>query len=325
MKDGESLLVSRTDALRDIPLADLLASHGFKVCREGASFRAKNDRHNIFTTGQRWFDNAAGVGGGGAIDLQMHLAGGDFTSACRALAAKFGRENAAAQIAAAPVSSRPEERTPFRELASRYAVPDENNWPVARAYLVETRCIDAALVDELHALGSIFANDHRPNPSLVFLHRTPCGRVEGATLRDTRHDSAFRPSLGNKLSAWFAIGSLESNHSIVAVESPIDALSYFTLYSGRDASLAVVSCPGATVPLDLMRHAHARRQAFVVALDRDAAGERGWSKAWDATADWSGFKIVSECPQRKDWNADLVAASGGTHCHNPRHFIPLKP
>ncbi|MFA7344179.1 MAG: hypothetical protein WC003_07750 [Terrimicrobiaceae bacterium] len=62
-------------------------------------------------------------------------------------------------------------------------------------------------MDELHAGGSIYANDHRPNPGLVFLHRTDCGKVVGATLRDTRHESAFRPTLGNKLSAWFVVGN----------------------------------------------------------------------------------------------------------------------
>ena len=47
--------------------------------------------------------------------------------------------------------------------------------------------------------GSIYANDHRPNPSLVFLHRDQHGKVRGATLRDTKHQSVFRPCLGNKL------------------------------------------------------------------------------------------------------------------------------
>ena len=63
---------------------------------------------------------------------------------------------------------------------------DDSKWPIARAYLIETRKIDPAIVDELHAVGSIYANDHRPNPSLVFLHRDPHGKVRGATLRDTR-------------------------------------------------------------------------------------------------------------------------------------------
>ena len=165
-------------------------------------------------------------------------------------------------------------------------------------------------MDELHAVGSIYANDHLPNPSLVFLHRDPHGKVRGATLRDTRHQSAFRPCLGNKLTAWFAVGNLANAERIVAVESPIDALSYYSLFAGRCDALAVVSCAGSTVPHELMFQAYDRRQSFVVALDNDAAGERGWSKAWDDTVDWAGFRLSSDCPKHKDWNDDLVYIVG---------------
>jgi hypothetical protein len=56
-----------------------------------------------------------------------------------------------------------------------------------------------------------------------------------------------------------------------------------------------------------MRHAHDGRKAFVVALDNDTAGQRGWQKARDETLDWAGFELCSECPKRKDWNDDLIA------------------
>ena len=127
-------------------------------------------------------------------------------------------------------------------------------------------------------------------------------------MRDTRHQSAFCPCLGDKLGAWFTVGDLTQAKRLVAVESPIDALSYFTLFGRPDGSLAVVSCAGAIVPQALMLHACDRRQAFVVALDNDLAGERGWLKARDETADWAGFNLSSVRPKQKDWNDDLVAA-----------------
>jgi hypothetical protein len=65
--------------VRETPLCDLLQWHGFEIKSEGVTFRAKNDRHSIFVTGNRWFDNKAGLGGLGAIHLQMHLTGEDFT------------------------------------------------------------------------------------------------------------------------------------------------------------------------------------------------------------------------------------------------------
>ena len=240
------------DQVRDMPLRDVLEHYGFDVKREGTTLRAKTERHNIVVTGGRWFDNKANVGGGGAIDLVMHIAGVDFSAACRSLADEFRPLAAGQANLSFPRSSgcqtAPEKKS-FEELMALYAVRDDSNWPVARAYLSETRKIDPAIVDELHAVGSIYANDHLPNPSLVFLHRDPHGKVRGATLRDTRHQSAFRPCLGNKLTAWFAVGNFANADRIVAVESPIDALSYYSLFAGRYDALAVVSCAGSTVPL----------------------------------------------------------------------------
>lgn len=313
------------EQLRGIPLPQLLHRHGLEAKPEGASLRVRTDHLNLVVTGNRWFDNKAGIGGVGAIDLQMHLGEQDFSAACQTLAREFG------QVAPPPHGltflsgkSTDSGRLPFSELMAKYAVRDEENWPVARAYLVECRKVAPFLIDELHAVGSIYANDHRPNPALVFLHRTDCGKVVGASLRDTRHESAFRPTLGNKLTAWFTAGNVREAHSVVAVESPIDALSYHTLFAGRNDPLAVVSCGGSTVPHELLWQSYERRQRFVVGLDNDAAGERGWQKAWDETADWTGFQISSHCPQLKDWNADLLASSQAVHLAKSQKPSSLK-
>jgi hypothetical protein len=80
---------SFADHVRDISLRELLRWHGFEIKPEGVTCRARNDRYNIVVTGNRWFDNKAGLGGLGAIDLQMHLTGDDFAAACQTLARDF--------------------------------------------------------------------------------------------------------------------------------------------------------------------------------------------------------------------------------------------
>ena len=298
--------------MRDISLCEILKSHGFTLQKEGLSFRAKSEAHNIVVTGSRWFDNKQQVGGGGAIDLQMHLTGADFPTACKALAEGMPYALASATNSSVLYESiRPEvKRQLFEELAARYAIRDDSNWGIARSYLTEVRGIPGELVDELHRTGLVYANNHRPNPSLVFSHRDIEGVVRGASLRDTRHDSKFRPTLGNKLSAWFSIGDLVTAQTVAVVESPIDALSYFSLRKDGHDYFAVVSCSGATVPQELLHHIYDRRQLLVVALDNDLAGERGWQKVWDETADWPGFKISPDCPRNKDWNEDLIQSFG---------------
>ena len=77
------------DQVRETPLRDVLAHYGFDVKPEGTTFRARTEGHNIVVTGSRWFDNKANIGGGGAIDLVMYIAGVDFSVACRSLADEF--------------------------------------------------------------------------------------------------------------------------------------------------------------------------------------------------------------------------------------------
>ena len=74
------------DQVRNIPLREVLERYGFEPKAEGTTLRAKSEHHNIVVTGSRWFDNKAGVGGAGAIDLVIHIAKVDFPAACRSLA-----------------------------------------------------------------------------------------------------------------------------------------------------------------------------------------------------------------------------------------------
>lgn len=310
------------EQVRSIPLRELLRWHGFKIRQEGVSFRARSDRHNIVVTGDKWFDNKVGTGGAGAIDLQMHLCGGDFQTTCHVLAEGFRPTGAG--LVFSPDKNPASRRRPFEELAAQYAVPSPGNWRIARDYLVETRKIEPAIVDELHRRGSIYANNHQPNPGIVFLHRNPHGKVEGATLRDTRHESSFRPCLGNKLTAWFAVGDIANAETVVAVESPIEALSYHSLFADRHGRLAIVSCAGSSVPDELMWQVYDQRKALVVALNNDSAGELGWQRAWDNTVEWTGFKISSDCPRQNDWNADLVASVRAANSHQAQRKPSLK-
>jgi hypothetical protein len=227
---------------------DLFSAHFTAAPPPGSYPTQRKSSSNAASPNCERFDNKAGVGGAGAIDLVIHLARVDFSAACRSLASEFLPSEAGGQ--SAPLFPKSwqgpshREKKSFEELAANFAVRDDSNWPVAHAYLVERRRISPPLVDEMHGRGSLYANDHRPNPSVVFLHHDQHGKVRGASLRDTRHRSVFRPCLGNKLTAWFVVGDLAGADRVAAVESPIDALSYYSLFGCRGGSLAVVSCAG---------------------------------------------------------------------------------
>jgi hypothetical protein len=160
------------------------------------------------------------------------------------------------------------------------------------------------IVDTLNEAGMIYADTQTPEPNVVFLHRNARRRVLGASIYSIRDTPSSLSYDGEKSTAWFYIGDLMNAHKVATVESPIDALSLFSLKGSP--SMAVVSCAGSIVPDELLFHAYNRNQSLIVAFNNTKAGDHAWQKAWDDTADWAGFKISSECPVLKDWNADLL-------------------
>jgi hypothetical protein len=74
-----------------------------------------------------------------------------------------------------------------------------------------------------------------------------------------------------------------------------------------------------------MLQAYNLRQAFVVALDNDRAGERGRQKAWNETVEWAGFRLSSDCPKLKDWNDDLIAVMQRLRAPKLKESGSLKP
>ncbi|WP_336696255.1 MULTISPECIES: hypothetical protein [Burkholderiales] len=90
--------------VRAMPLSqvlDRLRDDGLLFWRRDADFRPEKDERTvrlflssssgfaweILVTGPKWFDVRAGKGGGGSIDLVMHLLGIDFVKAVKLLSA----------------------------------------------------------------------------------------------------------------------------------------------------------------------------------------------------------------------------------------------
>jgi hypothetical protein len=297
-----STLSDLANRVRSLPLDQILRSYGFELQREGNSQRARTDRHNIVFQGEKWFDNSLGIGGGGAIDLVKHLTGASFASAVNSLAHKFSAyRNSFPDPFTRPSQQSvcSEKQESFESLMDRLGKRDDSQWEIVRRYLIEKRSLDPQLIDQLHDEGKIYANDHRPDPSVVFLHTDPIGNVKGATLRDTKHQSSFRPSLGDKKDAWFMVGNLSQAQSIVITEAPIDALSYCCLNKSRH-SIAAISVSGAHVSDELLRYAQTHEKRVILAFDNDRAGELAAERLMGSYG-----KFCCQRPNLKDWNEDL--------------------
>lgn len=119
-------------------------------------------------------------------------------------------------------------------LLSHLGERDDCQWPMARACLLEQYAIPAQLIDQIYKAGSIYAS----HSDIVFVHRIAgSGEIVGATLQSTKSNSSWR-TIGDDRNAWFVVGNFEQAVRVVAVETPIEALSYSALFPDE----AVVSC-----------------------------------------------------------------------------------
>jgi len=119
-------------------------------------------------------------------------------------------------------------------------------------------------------------------------------------------------AIGSKSDGFFAIGptAILANE-IVLVESPIDALSYASLYPKAH----VVSIAGASVPDAILPIFDRTTQPITLALDADHAGNQGWLRFLERIRGLGGGmvqrlrRLVPAFPgwPCKDWNDVLKA------------------
>jgi hypothetical protein len=214
----------RLHQLRAIPLESVLAATGGK---RDPQDRAKwhTAKGAISITGIKFMNWNQGRGGGGAIDLAMHLNGLDFKAAVDWLSRHF------------LLRHYPQSRPLTRSLA--LPPPNRSNLAAVEQYLVHQRGISRSLVESLIQSGNFYA-DARANA--VFLLLGNENRPVGAELRGTAGPARWRgmaPGSRKDLGS-FSVGA-PNPAMIVLCESAIDAMSCFLLHP----SAVCVSTSGA--------------------------------------------------------------------------------
>jgi len=180
----------------------------------------------LSVTGAKFMNWNLGVGGGGAIDLVLHLHPLDFKGAVDWLADHF------------PATLPPEPVTTSPARSLRLPPPAPGCLARVRDYLMEQRRLPRALLEPLLVAGTLYG-DARANA--VFLLRDDQDRPVGAELRGTTAASWHGLAPGSqKDRGCFAIpghppqcgygGRAEPRPAVVLCESAIDALSCFALH-----------------------------------------------------------------------------------------------
>lgn len=321
----------KADLVRAIPLEVVLISWGAVRDRHDKS-QWRTARGPLSVTGTKFFNWHAGQGGGGAIDLVMHLAGGDARQAIGWLCQHLGHHVAGTSpTAGARADGDPAipphsmsvsasslghieppgyenvddstPRDPGRQL--RLPTPSPANLPRVHAYLAQQRGLSAAILASLIDAGKLYA-DARGNAVFLMVAGKP-NRPIGAELRGTSQRVWRGLAPGTRKDAgYFWIGNTGSQQ-IVLCESAIDAISCFQLHAlPHDAQLLTdclcISTAGIRSDAPWLHPLLARGYEIYCGFDADEPGETASRQMITRHPSIQRLR-----PARHDWN-DLLAA-----------------
>jgi len=271
---------ARAAQVREIPLALVLRELGAQPDRQDRS-KWHTDQGPLSVTGAKFMNWRQGVGGGGAIDLVLHVKGLDFKAAVAWLWEHFpGAEGTPA----------PQCRS---EPALRLPPAAENQLGRVYNYLCLERDLAGDILEPLIDAGALYA-DSRGNA--VFLLLDAAGLPVGAELRGTTAARWRGMAPGSRKDLGYFSAGPATAEVIVLCESAIDALSFLMLRPGT----LCISTSGAAHNPRWLPHLLAQGRALYCAFDSDQAGDR------HAATMLSLYPAIQRLrPRQHDWNDDL--------------------
>jgi Plasmid recombination enzyme/Protein of unknown function (DUF3991)/Toprim-like len=305
----------QADQLRDLPLEDVAWHLGLDRDPKNGN-KWKGQGHVISIDGAKFhdFNPAQSKGGGGAIDLVMHVNSCNFKQALAWLHDQFKEEGMHRAVKAK--ASDNATKIVASEPAPQFVPPleDTSKWQFVRDYLIKDRGLPASLTDALNTHRLLYGDDQQ---NAVFKMRelpTEPGDYEtattGAFLRGTRgKDNEFKGyARGTKRANgyfYFNAGGEKTDElqKVIICASPIDALSCAALsiaaHKGsiptRTMFLAVDSLKN--LPLDFLKNI----TQITVAADNNDEG-RFMGQAIKELLPQTTVAL----PSSTDWNTELL-------------------
>jgi hypothetical protein len=279
----------RTDHLRAIPLPDVLRAAGARADPHDPA-KWHTARGVLSVNGTKFFNWNEGRGGGGAIDLAMHLSTTTFLDALDWLA----RLPVASQTGALPAAQ------PARGLHPQpltLPTPAAAALPAVLRYLTSQRRLPRGLLHGLINSGYLYA-DQRANA--VFVLRDEQNIPVGAELRGTGTRSWRGMAPGSSRDrGYFAIAPVRPS-AVILCESAIDAISCRRLHPHALCVSTSGARPNPAWLVALLR----RRLPVYCGFDADPTGER---IALSMTARYPHIQRLR--PPHHDWNDTLRTRS----------------
>ncbi len=284
----------RAAQVRDGSLEPLAVQLGYRKDPANPA-RWKRPGSVLSIRGAQFFDHRQGRGGGGAIDLVMHVRGCRFRAAVEFLERHGGLPQ--------PAPATP----PARRHGLRLPPPADRLWDPVRDFLATARGLDPALLERCRQEGILYADSRR---NAVFVCRDRHQHPVGAELVGTRPAPDGRTFKGMAPGSRKARGGLwlpaniDDLDAILLVESALDALAALRLLAPTlppDTLLASTAGIATSLPPWLQAF---RAPRILCAYDADRAGDQAADSLRRHTPHCSRLRPVGA----KDWN-DLLRRS----------------
>jgi hypothetical protein len=239
----------------------------------------------LSVTGTKFMNWNRAQGGGGAIDLVMHLQGLAFAQAVRWLAQSFP-SGCLSEAQPAPLGA-----------ALSLPRPDASRLWRVRQYLIRERRLPSSLIESLIDSGLLYA-DARANAVFLLLGKDK--QPVGAELRGTTPRPWRGVAPGSRKDLGYFAAPANPQPATVLVESAIDAISCFALHPNHRC----LSTAGARANPRWLVDLVDQRGPVYCGFDADPTGE-AMAQAMIAL-----YPTVQRLrPPQKDWNDVLKARS----------------
>jgi len=263
----------------------------------------------VFKEDGSWFWNSQGISGV-ALTFITAFEGMTFTDAVLTLANPNLAEN---------MQQIRETTSKTTEPPKSFALPPKAiDNTIAVNYLMNQRCIDPELVQQLLASGQIYQSQYQDRLIMVGFDNTGIARY--ASERSTYGEPIKKDVQGSQKKYAFFIHGGTNTDTVVVVESPIEAMSYRTLakiFHSPAIQHDILSLGGANITIGLEHYLqeHPQIRNLIVALNNDSsehghqinAGAIGAERIFQK---FSGdYHISVHKPTLNDWNDTLISVS----------------
>ncbi len=284
--------------IRNIPLIQILLLSG--------AFRDKSDKNKwhtsrgiISVTNTKFFNWNQNIGGGGAIDLAIHLLQTDFKNAVTYLIKHFPElNNYSCTLSNQSYYSK---NKPLSNITLRLPVKDDSKLNQVIYYLTYIRLLPSNIILQLIKSGKLYADS---NANAVFLLLGKDNEIVGAELRGTTSNKWHKIARGsNKDKGFFSIGNFNAG-KIILCESAIDAISCFALLDTRTTdnnNFMAISTAGVSNNPYWLRDYLKHDYIIYCGYDSDTVGDK---MAINLIERYPAIKRLR--PIKHDWNKLLI-------------------